>query len=453
VEAATTQSRHHVGCKCGTVRCKTVQTKHLATTGGKTCEAVRAGKNKIKMLQNSNLTIGTAAANLSGAMEADTISKNGRSSKSHTSRRNFLRIALTITAILFVFASFAQQNPDYKGNPKANERVIGTVVGRIPHGGYAENNRPDDLQRAYIFLLDKAQKEYPNKVIDLRNIQTVWERSTGDLSCLAKVVDLGVSPATLLNETLVKVVDKAMSKVRAGSRLAIDQVSVTGSELKRETVNDQLIDVLLDNGYKVVAKEYLERLKEEQEQQMRGHNEKTTAQTENFSGIGYFLNVKVNEKSIRVQVINVSTGEYEGNATVVFEKNTINMTAQVGGKLRYERQEFGIGEGGISIPGIRVNPSSTACYQGYVGEWEIINNKLFLTKINLWGELKYGKWILDKLNNQGKVFADWVSGEVRFSQGKVIKFIHMGCVCEQDMFLFFENGILTNKRIVDNRET
>jgi len=72
------------------------------------------------------------------------------------------------------------------------------------------------------------------------------------------------------------------------------------------------------NKYKVVAKEYLERLKEEQEQQVKGHNERTTAQTENFSGVGYFLNVRVNEKSIRVQVINVSTGEYEGNATVEF---------------------------------------------------------------------------------------------------------------------------------------
>ena len=30
-----------------------------------------------------------AAANQSGAMEADTILKNGRSSKSHTSRENF----------------------------------------------------------------------------------------------------------------------------------------------------------------------------------------------------------------------------------------------------------------------------------------------------------------------------------------------------------------------------
>jgi len=40
------------------------------------------------MLQFSDLTIETAVANQSGAMEADTISKNGQSSKSQMSRGN-----------------------------------------------------------------------------------------------------------------------------------------------------------------------------------------------------------------------------------------------------------------------------------------------------------------------------------------------------------------------------
>ena len=133
----------------------------------------------------------------------------------------------------------------------------------------------------------------------------------------AKVVEF-ISPETKMNETLVRAVDRGLSKVSSGSRLAIDQIAVSGG-LDRETVNDQLIDILLDKNYRVVAKEYLEKLREEQEQQQSGDfNERTTAKTDNFSGVGYFLNVKVNEKSIRIQVINVSTGEYEGNATVEF---------------------------------------------------------------------------------------------------------------------------------------
>ena len=253
-----------------------------------------------------------------GAVEAETISKTRASLKSHTSKGNSLRIALTITAIFFAFTSFAQdqdKNTDYAKEPKANERIIGTVANSSIVSN-TSGSTADNL--VYVRLLEQAKKEYPNKVIDLRNFKRA-NLGNGTHSGSATVVELNSSsPETKMNETLVKAVDKSMSNVRGGSRLAIDQVSVSGG-LDRTTVNDQLIDVLLDRGYRVVAKEYLEKLKEEQEQQTSGgFNEKTTAKTANFSGVGYFLNVRVNEKSIRIQVINVSTGEYEGNATVEF---------------------------------------------------------------------------------------------------------------------------------------
>ena len=256
--------------------------------------------------------------NLDNVMESETISKNEASPKSQTSRRNFLRIVLTITATLITFTSFAQAQ-HYFGEPKENERVIGGVTG-LAH--LPNSNKWDALcESAYFVLLEKAQKEYPKKVINLRVLRVASDpisSNSRDFFCSAKVVEC-ISPETKMNETLVKAIDKALSKVSAGSRLAIDQISVSGDRLNRETVKDQLIDILLDEEYRVVAKEYLEKLKEEQEQQQSGgFNERTTAKTDNFSGVGYFLNIRVNEKSIRVQVINVSTGEYEGNATVDF---------------------------------------------------------------------------------------------------------------------------------------
>ena len=51
----------------------------------------------------NRLKFGAAVAN-SGAMEADTISKNGQSSKSHTSRRKFL--SFFVIAALTVSAAF-----------------------------------------------------------------------------------------------------------------------------------------------------------------------------------------------------------------------------------------------------------------------------------------------------------------------------------------------------------
>lgn len=278
--------------------------------------------------------------NSSRVMETRNHSKNGAISKSQMSRGNFLRIILAIAAVSFVFPSFAQ---DFTEEPKTNERVIGTVTETLTKDdGCCGGSMSTNVNEVYTILLEKAKKEYPNKIIDLRNLNysvsstettvsgwystdsrgrdTEWNPGCKKrhYSCNAKIIEF-VSPETQLNETLVKAVEKAMSKVRAGSRLAIDQISVSSAKLDKETINDQLIDILLDNGYKVVAKEYLEKLKEEQEQQTSGgHNEKTTVKTDNFSGVGYFLNIRVNEKSIRFQVINVSTGEYEGNATVDF---------------------------------------------------------------------------------------------------------------------------------------
>ena len=122
---------------------------------------------------------------------------------------------------------------------------------------------------------------------------------------------------------LNKAFDKALMNIREGSRFSIDQVTVKGgdiiSKINKETLKDNTIDILLDKGYKVVAKEYLERLYQEQQTQQSGiYNENTVVQENNLSAVGYFLNIKITDESLRVQVINVSTGEYEGNATITF---------------------------------------------------------------------------------------------------------------------------------------
>ena len=210
---------------------------------------------------------------------------------------------------MFFSLGFAQ---DYKKAPKANERVLGTVT-----EGWRGSSSSD--HSSYVMLLEKAKEEYPDKLIDLRSFMASYDYSSdGSIyNCSAKVVEF-ISQEVVLNETLVKAVDKALSKVSAGSRLAIDQVSVSG-ELSRETVNDQLLSILNERNYRVIAKEYFERLKEElKEQKKGGYNVEKTADADNFSGVGYFLNVRVDEKSIRIQVINISTGEYEGNAAVEF---------------------------------------------------------------------------------------------------------------------------------------
>ncbi len=219
---------------------------------------------------------------------------------------------------------------DYLSAPKANEKVLEILsIDRSMYGNGIRQNEPRTTCCPkldwYKSLLEKAKQKYSNKVVDIRGMEVgisyggdfpnnfygpavgkvVWVMSKDDIS-------------QEFNKNLPQALNKALRNVREGSRMAIDQVSVTYG-MDKETLKDQLLDVLLDKGYKVIAKEYLEKLYEEQEAQQSGiYNENTTVKDNNFSAVGYYINVKVTETSLRVQVVNVSTGEYEGNATVNF---------------------------------------------------------------------------------------------------------------------------------------
>lgn len=227
--------------------------------------------------------------------------------------------------------------PDYKKAPKSNEKVLGTIT--LETKEKCDQHWTD--QELYVLLLEKAKTEYPNKVVEIREMKeketyriSEWKEVSsynrnGSANYITKYyyyykcnlvgkVVYTPDPGTQTYESLSQALNKALRNVREGSRMAIDQVTVTYG-MDKETLKDQLLDVLLDKGYKVVAKEYLDKLYEEQKAQQSGiYNEKTVVLDNNFSAVGYYINVKVTETSLRVQVVNVSTGEYEGNATVNF---------------------------------------------------------------------------------------------------------------------------------------
>lgn len=117
-------------------------------------------------------------------------------------------------------------------------------------------------------------------------------------------------------DPLKQAINKALLNIKEGSRLALDQIrTINGAD--KEDFKDQVVEILLDEGFKVVAKEYLERLYEEQQNQQSGiYNDRTTVQENNFSAVGYYINVKRTDTAVKVQIINVSTGEYEANVTV-----------------------------------------------------------------------------------------------------------------------------------------
>lgn len=205
---------------------------------------------------------------------------------------------------------------------------------RVTHDGMIDKVIHYTKEQLYEKLLTKAKNEYANTYpkLTLRNFK--YDYRSKDITTYGSYSDYapGTSYTYIMsasvvipdakkeaNRNLSQTIDKAFRNVRQGSRIAIDQITVW-SGINKEDYKDKLIDILIDKGYRVVAKEYLQRLYQEQQDQLNSglYNPDTTVEGSNFSAVGYFINVKVTETSIRVQVVNVSTGEYEGNATVNF---------------------------------------------------------------------------------------------------------------------------------------
>ncbi len=239
----------------------------------------------------------------------------------------------------------------YRNPPRSVEKVIGNVRNEHYCGSrydvYSYNRRDkryteyDHSVNEFIYykdevlieeLLSQAKEKYGNKYpkLSLRNFKSDHIESGPDnldiigkkniyklkCECSAQVVILDTMKAA--KENLRLVIEKAMKNIPKGSRVSIDQVEVIVG-IDKDDYKDQMIELLLGNGYKVVAKEFMQRLYEEQKQQQTGvYNEETTVQKNNFSAVGYYVNIRMTSEGLRMKIVNVSTGEYEGNAIINF---------------------------------------------------------------------------------------------------------------------------------------
>lgn len=137
------------------------------------------------------------------------------------------------------------------------------------------------------------------------------------------------------------------------------------------------------------------------------------------------------------------------------------MTAQISERLIFEGQQVALlsnplndffALGGIN-PGFE--STSTALWRGYVGTWEILNDRLYLVELR--GTLKSGDDAT--LNSvfpgfKDRVFAHWFSGRLRIPQGKRLEYVHMGYAStyERDVLLTLQNGVVLAKEVRLNGE-
>lgn len=87
---------------------------------------------------------------------------------------------------------------------------------------------------------------------------------------------------------------------------------------------------------------------------------------------------------------------------------------------------------------------STACWRQYIGTWEVIENRLFLIKLE-------GKYTI---SDGGSVFADWFSDTLCLPHGELLDYnIEIGYVrYAEELRLTFDKGVLINTVIVDTSD-
>ena len=94
--------------------------------------------------------------------------------------------------------------------------------------------------------------------------------------------------------------------------------------------------------------------------------------------------------------------------------------------------------------------SSTALSRGYIGTWEILDQRLYL--IRLQGSLQDESPVsLETVfpDYPQRVFAHWFSGTLRLPQGQLLHYVHggFGSCYEQDLLIDVTRGVVTAKRV------
>jgi hypothetical protein len=135
------------------------------------------------------------------------------------------------------------------------------------------------------------------------------------------------------------------------------------------------------------------------------------------------------------------------------------MTAQIPETLRYEGENVPMCtepletyfEMGGEKPDFE--KPSTALSRGYIGKWEIVQDRLYLIGLEAW--LEDEREITLEAFFPGfpdRVFAHWFSGEIRLPRGKCLQYVHggYGSIYEEDILLDVQKGVVVTRTVRRN---
>ena len=107
----------------------------------------------------------------------------------------------------------------------------------------------------------------------------------------------------------------------------------------------------------------------------------------------------------------------------------------------------------------RLNDFNTGCWRGYIGYWRLMGNELYLTNLTTCSR-KNGQTVplAELFGNSckdGRVLANWFTGELRCVTGRLLRYYHDGyqSVYEYETIYQVQHGLAVNKAIFDNGRT
>lgn len=221
-----------------------------------------------------------------------------------------LLLLIILSFVTGLSSAFAQEDlSKAQKAPQSNEVILNKSARTSK--GY------DSDQSAYKAALHEAKLAFPKKEVGIRSLTKGDVKVNGDGSISFYYNYIVVELPDYLSQCLNNAIKEATRQISKGNRFALDKLTTSDEQLDKERIKGVIINYLLEQGYKVVAKEHFEKLFKEQRGQQSGiYNAETTVEDNNFTAVGYFLNIRVTDNYIQVQVINVSTGEYESNVSL-----------------------------------------------------------------------------------------------------------------------------------------
>lgn len=104
----------------------------------------------------------------------------------------------------------------------------------------------------------------------------------------------------------------------------------------------------------------------------------------------------------------------------------------------------------------------SALWRGYIGYWQLQDNKLYLDSIQIGYDSDTAKVIARNeplfdayKTTDGRILAGWYSGEVSVTSGNLVHYVHMGfeSVFKHEDIYTIDNGMVTGVKHYDNKYT